>query len=200
MSKIKAQSTCIACSVFKLELQLLQKRGEIDLLLRFLDSSLHMKPMELRKHLTFHVKNELKKNNSVIIVFGDCSPHMIEMEEYPNVTRTRGRNCCEIILGREVYEKHLKDGCFFLMPEWSARWREYFQFQLGLDKNIIPDFMNDLHSKILYLDTGVIPLPTKDLKAFSDYCNLPYETMKVSLEHLLLSIHETETQSNKEIE
>ena len=49
---------CVACSVFRDELEALRKRGELDLPVRYLDSMLHMRPKRLETQLTAAVGEE----------------------------------------------------------------------------------------------------------------------------------------------
>ena len=44
--------------------------------------------------------------------------------------------------------------------------------------------MREMHSKLIYLDTGTRPVPMKDLEDCSQYCGLPWEVLQVSLEPL----------------
>lgn len=188
MGKEEIGTVCIGCSIFKLELEALKASGRLGFPLYFRDSGLHMDPSKLESHLTPLVEGELDEGRRVILVYGDCHAHMADLDARPCVARTVGINCCEILLGREAYRKGRREGAFFVLAEWAIRWREVFQTLLGLDRNNMEGLMQDMHSKLVYLDTGLVPIPTEELEAFSEYCGLPWEAMEVSLEPLLDSI------------
>lgn len=191
MGREAARTVCIGCSIFKLELEALKASGKLHFPLYFLDSGLHMDPSKLESLLTPLLEGELDEGRRVILAYGDCHAHMADLDARPCVARTAGINCCEILLGREAYRKGRRDGAFFVLPEWAIRWQEVFKTLLGLDRSNMEGLMQDMHSKLVYLDTGLLPTPTEELDAFSEYCGLPWEAMEVSLEPLLDSIQAT---------
>ncbi len=179
---------CIACSIFKRELQALQEKGQLSFPVRYLDSMLHMKPEQLRDQLTALVDEELQQGRRVILIYGDCQSHMIDLAEKPGVVRTEGINCVEIFLGSQRYRQLRAEGVFFLLPEWAMRWKEIFQNELGLNEDNAKDIMTGMHKKLIYLDTGVFPVPEDHLRALSQYCGLPWSILRTSHEYLLHSI------------
>jgi methanogenic corrinoid protein MtbC1 len=50
--------------------------------------------------------------------------------------------------------------------------------------------MQEMHRKLVYLDTGLTPAPETTLKECAAYCGLPFEVRPVSLERLRLTIEE----------
>lgn len=186
--KAKKENVCLACSIFKYELEQLKKEGNIDLPVSYLTSMLHMKPGELEKKLYEENKKLSAENKNVILLYGDCCPFMNKFEEKPNVKRTEGINCIEILLGKERYRKLRKDGAFFLMPEWTLRWEEVFKFELKLDGDIAKEFMREFHSKIIYLDTEQIEIPYKQIKEIKEYTGLNVEFIKADIKELNSSI------------
>lgn len=179
---------CISCSIFKRELESLKTSGRLEYPVRFLDSMLHMNPKLLQQELEKAIKEELDKGKRIIVIFGDCHSHMIDMEKHPDIVRTNGINCCEIMLGKEEYQTLRKEGYFFLMPEWSVRWKEIFQVELGMTKENMKDLMKDTRGGLMYLDSGLEQVPENTLMAISDYCGLDYEIRNTSLDHLAESI------------
>ncbi|MFQ5435841.1 MAG: DUF1638 domain-containing protein, partial [Anaerolineae bacterium] len=131
------------------------------------------------------LQEERQQAQQVLVLYGDCHPDMHQQERLPGVARIEGLNCPEILLGQERYRALRKEGVFFLMPEWTVRWREIFQDELGLSREVARDFMGEMHTRLLYLDTGIMPLPQKHLRAVSDYTGLPWEVMAVAPDQLL---------------
>ncbi len=179
MSDGGAQVVIVACSVFRSEIERLQKRDELDFPVRYLDSMLHMRPHELEAKLEEVLAQEDDRGHRVVLLYGDCHARMHEQGEGPGVVRVPGINCPEILLGRDLYRRLRRDGVFFLLPEWTLRWREVFHEALGDDDEKARELLKDMHTRLLYLDTGVMPVPTETLEEISAYAGLPCETMHV---------------------
>ncbi len=177
---------CISCSVFCKELNMLQ--GELDLECHCLDSDLHLRPRELQERMTPLVESA-REQSQVLLIYGDCHPYMTELER-PGVVRTRGVNCAEIILGKNRYRELVRAGAFFILPEWALRWREIFAICPGFD---MAEIIRDMHSKLVYLDTGTSPVPHQELQACSQWCGIPYEVLSVSLDNFLNVVNDAIT-------
>ena len=50
--------------------------------------------------------------------------------------------------------------------------------------------MQEIHHKLMFLDTGLAPVPENALKECAEYCGLPCEVRQVTLERLRLAIEE----------
>ncbi len=173
----------IACSIFKYELEHLKSKGKINIPIIYLNSMLHMYPKELQELLDMKIEefNKFK----IILVFGDCHARMVDYEKNTNITRTPGINCCEIFLGSEKYKKVRREGAFILLPEWADRWKEAFIEYMGF-KTSKParEFMNDMHKKLVYVDTGFQETNNEQLKEISEFLGLPIEIYKTSIGEL----------------
>lgn len=185
-----APQRCLACSIFQKEIERLQASGRLDVSVDYLPSMLHMVPERLEQRLKAALAGRQGEGGGTFLAFGDCCARMHEFEEEPATGRTAGINCCEIVLGHEAYHKLRLEGAFFLMPEWTLNWKTVFQSQLGLLGDNAKDFMREMHSRLIYLDTGIIPIPYKNLEEASSYLGLPMEILPVSLEPLLASLQE----------
>jgi hypothetical protein len=181
---------CIACSIFKNELEKLQRMGKLEVPVIFLDSMLHMKPVDLTFRLNECLHKELSLGHRIILLYGDCHPYTVEQESVPGVVRVTGINCPAILLGRETYRSLRKEGVFFLMHEWATRWQEIFKKQLGLDPTIAGDFMKEMHSRLVYLDTGLLPVPNVQLNELSQYTGLTWDVLRVNLDALVVEVRD----------
>lgn len=189
MNKRKIQTvTIICCAVFRVEILALRDRHWPDLNIRFQTSMLHMKPDKLAARLDGLLSEDFLDKSNALLVYGDCCMQMSELTEKPGVVRVRGNNCPDLMLGRDVYRKLSHAGTFFLFPEWVGRWKHIFTKELGLNRANAAGLMGDMHNKLVYLDTGVVPVPVSDLEECSQYCGLPWEIMQVSLEPLRAGI------------
>jgi len=180
----------ICCGVLQTEVESLCQAHWPDFGLRFLPSMMHMHPERLASSLESVLDGELKKGHGVVLIYGDCCPLMTVLEARPGVARTRGKNCCELLLGPEEYRRLSREGAFFLTPEWARRWEEIFSKELGLNRDNATSLMRDIHRKLVYLDTGLAPAPETALRECAAYCGLPFEVRPVSLERLRLAIEE----------
>lgn len=183
---------CIACSIFRKEIEALQASGQLDQPMEFLPSMLHMVPARLETRLQEALgaaRSEVAERE-VVLAYGDCCGHMETFEAEPGTARTEGINCCEIVLGRETYRRLRKEGAFFLMPEWALTWKQIFVGQLGLLGPCAKTFMQEMHTRLIYLDTGLISVPHKALQEASEFLGLPLEILPVSLEPLLASLQQ----------
>ncbi|HBD96008.1 MAG: hypothetical protein A2015_16545 [Spirochaetes bacterium GWF1_31_7] len=172
----------ISCSIFKNEIRKLIETGELSYQVDFIDSMLHIYPEKLQIVLENYVNRN--KHDTIVITYGDCYPYMLDLENQHNIARTPGINCCEIILGHTLYSQLRKEGAFFMMPEWTTRWKEVFKSHLGLTQENAGYLMKEFHTKLIYLDTGLVDIPYKNLENMSDYVGLPYEILSVSLSNL----------------
>jgi hypothetical protein len=185
-----ARPACIACSIFRKEIEALQASGRLDLPVDYLNSMLHMVParLETQLHGALAAARDQGADREVVLAYGDCCGHMDTLTSGPGITRSEGINCCEIILGTEVYRRLRKEGAFFLMPEWAKAWRQVFVGQLGLLGASAKTFMQEMHSRLVYLDTGLIPVPHRELQEASEFLGLPLEILPVTLDPLLASL------------
>jgi hypothetical protein len=152
---------------------------------------LHLYPVKLKTQLESELAWEKEQGHSVLLLYGDCHPNMRNQESIPGIERVEGINCAAILLGKDQYNRLRKEGVFFLMPEWTEHWKEIFQNNLGLSAEIAPEFMNEMHSRLVYLDTGSKPIPEKHLDEISKYTQLHYDILKIELDNLINSISKT---------
>ncbi|HZK60896.1 MAG TPA: DUF1638 domain-containing protein [Anaerovoracaceae bacterium] len=173
----------IACSIFKYELDHLQNTSRLNIPVVYLNSMLHMKPKELQ--ILLDAKIEEFQNFRIILMFGDCHARMVDYEKNPNIVRSQGINCAEIILGSEKYRKIRSDGAFILLPEWTERWKEAFIDDMGFKTSkMATPFMKEMHKKIVYVDTGFQAKNDALFEEISDFLGLPIEIYSSSIDEL----------------
>jgi len=184
----------IACSIFRYELEHLQQKGRLNIPVVYLNSMLHMQPSQLQILLDAKIKEY--KDLKIILMYGDCHARMVDYEKNPNIVRTPGINCCEIILGRENYRKIRNDGAFILLPEWANRWKEIFVDDMGFKSSKSAKlFMNEMHKKLVYVDTGFYKRNASLFDEVSDFLGLPIELYSSSIDELEKVINQLIEQS-----
>lgn len=173
----------IACSIFRSELESLQRLGKITVPIVYLNSMLHMHPKELQTVLDKKIRRY--QDSRIILLYGDCHPRMLDYEKNPLIVRTPGINCCEILLGSEQYHKLRAEGAFIVLPEWVDRWKESFVDYMGFrNANVAKSFMKDMHRKFVYVDTGLQKINSTCMDELTDYMGLPMEVFSSSTENL----------------
>jgi len=182
--------TAIACGVFTAELRYLESTGFIQFPVRYLDSMLHMRPRQLKEELEDAIRRERAQGNRVLVLFGDCHPRIVDQTEGADIVRIPGDNCIAILMGRERYRNLRQNRSFVLMADWALRWREVFETELGLTEETAPLFMNEHHTEIVYVDTGIAPVPAQALQDCAQFCGLPFRVERLPLEELKRAITE----------
>jgi hypothetical protein len=172
----------VSCGIFRAELAALAPRLP-GLHPVFLDSMLHMRPQTLQEHIDRLLAE--RAADTTLFIYGDCTPRIVELCRRPGFAKTPGRNCCEILLGREDYRRLRKSGAFFFLPEWTLRWREVFERELGFAQlRGAGEMLREIHSGFIYLDTGVMPVPRAVLRDIERNLGLPVEVLAVGLDRL----------------
>jgi hypothetical protein len=160
------------------ELESLAAAGELPGSTQFLDSMLHMQPRELGRQVAGAIE---RLGGTGVIVFGDCSPDMVDRIERPGWRRVPCANCVQLVFGPARYRELMMERAFVLMPEWTRRWKTVFVEELGLDAVSAKEILPGLHSRLVYADTGVEPVPKDDLAACSEWTGLPWSVEAVGL-------------------
>ncbi len=173
---------CISCGIFREELRHLGPRFP-GLRPVFLDSMLHMRPATLQVRID-ELLAEVRPQK-VLFVYGDCTPRIVELCRLPGYAKTAGINCCEILLGRDEYRRLRRNKAFFFLPEWTVRWRDVFERELGFAGGRgVEEMLREVHDHFLYLDTGVTPVPEEILEDISRNLGLPMSVLPVGLSRL----------------
>jgi hypothetical protein len=177
----------ICCSVLRRELEAFASQHYPDAELVFLDSMLHMHPEKLG--LIIDAALSVRPDRDCLLVYGDCHAHMQETVRRPHCARTNSVNCGELLLGRDKYRSFRNQKVFLFLPEWTERWREVFIKELGFsDRSLAREFMQESQRRLVYLDTGVIPVPEKTLKDVADHFGMPVDVLAVSLDELYQAV------------
>lgn len=177
----------IACGVFQREVERILAEEYPGSETVFLDSMLHMHPLRLREHLDATLARY--GDRSAVLLYGDCHAWMHETCQREHCERTKGINCCELLLGHDRYRQLQRENVFIFLPEWTERWREVFAGELGLaDRNEAGRFMRDMRSALVYLDTGVVPVPASTLREIESHFGMPVTVLPVSLDVLRATI------------
>jgi hypothetical protein len=148
-----------------------------------------MHPEELRR--TIDAVLAARTDRDILLGYGDCHARMAETCRRPQCTRTAAVNCGELLLGRERYREFRNGKTFLFLPEWTQRWREVFVQELGFtDRLLAREFMQENQRRLVYLDTGLIPVPEQILAEITEYFGMPVEIVAVPLVHLRQAVRD----------
>ena len=182
----------LTCGIFQAEMQRLAPRFP-RLRFAFADSMLHMRPDLLQNRIDDVLAQH--PPGKTLFIYGDCTPRIVELSRRPGFAKTMGINCCEILLGREEYRRLRKAGAFFFLPEWTLRWRDVFERELGFAGGRgAGEMLREVHNQFIYLDTGVMPVPMALLDEISRELEMPMTVLAVGLERLEQNITNAQEQ------
>jgi hypothetical protein len=190
---MSASTVWLGCGVLRPELEELLRLGKIRGELRLLDSMLHMNPLKLESTLSDAIERLYPEGGRVVLVYGDCCPRMLDLVARRRVGRVNAINCAQMLVGRDHYRELMREQAFMLLPEWTPRWEEIFRIELGLTKDVARDLMGDNRGSLVYLDTGLAPVPRQALADCAAYTGLPLRVERVSLESLLKILLEAQS-------
>lgn len=175
----------LSCGVVRAEMEELRRRGSIAGEFIFLDSMLHMDPPQLEAVLTDALEGSDGSIGALVLVYGDCSAHMLDIARRFRVGRVPVINCAQLLLGRDRYRSLMHERAFLVLPEWARRWEHIMKNELGLNGSVARDLMGEHRGSLVYLDTGLLPVPKRHLQEFSAYTGLSWRVEPVSLDSML---------------
>jgi hypothetical protein len=178
----------LCCGVVRAEMEELQRLGLIDGEQLFLDSMLHMDPPQLEAKLTAALEQKKDFPGCLVLVYGDCSSRMLDLVRRFHAGRVAVINCAQLLLGRDRYRELMHEEAFLVLPEWARRWEHIMKNELGLDRSVAHDLMGEHRGSLVYLDTGLIPVPEQCLQEFSAYTGLSWRVEAVSLDNMLAAL------------
>lgn len=189
---MKTQPVWLACGVLRLELENLLAGGKIDGRILFLDSMLHMVPETLNSELEIELSKADTNAERIVLVYGDCSAHMLDLSDKYRCSRVDALNCVQMLTGKIRYRELMRSQSFMLLPEWALRWKEIMRTELGLTPEIARLLMGENRTEIVYIDTGLAPVPVEELSACGDYTGLPFRIEQTGTDKLLALLLDAE--------
>jgi len=178
----------LSCGVVRAELEALHCRGSLDGELLFMDSMLHMNPPLLERKLTAMLEQYRDRIGCLVLVYGDCAARMLDLVRQYHVGRVPVINCAQLLVGRARYREYMREEAFMILPEWARRWEHIVKHELGLNEVVAPGLIGENRRVLVYLDTGLVPVPEEHLRAFSSYTGLPWRVDSITLDEMLVSL------------
>ena len=173
----------LGCGILKKEVNFLIARNHWPLETLFLDSALHVDFDRLATSLTHALAR--RREEEIIVFYGSCHPLMEGMLAEAQTFRTRGQNCCEMLLGQDLFTEELAKGAFFLLEEWAGRWEHIMTKSFNTTKlEIIRDIFQGDRKYLLGLRTPISGDFTAEAEAAARMVGLPLRWLEVPLDHL----------------
>lgn len=173
----------LGCGILKKEVELLIARNNWPMDTLFLDSALHVDFTKLTTGLTNALA--MHREEDVIVFYGTCHPLMERMLAEAGTFRTRGQNCCEMLLGPELFHQELAMGAYFLLDDWARRWQQIVTRTFNTEKlAIIREIFQGDRNYLLGLKTPCSADFTAEAEAAGELVGLPLRWRDVGLDHL----------------
>ncbi len=172
----------IGCGILKREIEavILKNNWALDTL--FLDSSLHVNFEKLSCSLISALA--ANRDREVVVLYGECHPLMDKLLSLADVTRIHGQNCVEMLLGRELFTRHLSQGAFFLLEEWARRWDAVVGETFSMNPEIARSVFQGDRKYILAVKTPCSGTFKEEAEHAAEKVGLPLQWIEASLDNL----------------
>jgi hypothetical protein len=175
----------ISCGIFRYELEkvLPEIEAELDCKIDadFLAPALDVNAGLLEKSVA--EKLDARRDKKTALLYGNmCHTEWARITEKSGAVYPKAANCAEILLGHEKkkeFDAHAN--VYFLTMGGVKQWKEIYQQGHGWDAaDARVNF--GYFEKIIVLDTGVFEISDEDLFEFFEFCQVPVEVMKISMD------------------
>ncbi|MFH1196447.1 MAG: DUF1638 domain-containing protein [bacterium] len=189
----------IGCGILKKEINFLIRKNNWPVETQFSSSLLHLDFSKLSNHLesTLHKNKDRKK----VAFYGCCHPNIDSMLSRENTPRTFVQNCNEILLGKEVFNRELEKGAYFLLEDWVKNWQFVITNTFGTKNlELIKEIFHEDRKYLLGIRTPCSNDYTVEAEKASEMVGLPLEWMDVTLDYLEHTLNLVFTSKMKEFE
>jgi signal transduction histidine kinase len=108
--------------------------------------------------------------------------------------------CQSILCGSSLLNHYIQRGYYVLTAGWLKNWRRTVVEEWGFEGELGKEFFKESASKLLLLDSGIYEGIDEDIREFSQFTGLEYDTLHVGMDHfrqVLLNIYNTWVISNQ---
>ncbi len=182
MTMPPAPPSLVGCGILHKEIRHLCACNDWPLETTFLDPGLDTNMTRLGRQLTDTLARQ--HDRSPIVFYGCCHPLIDRMVADAGTFRTEGRNCIEMLLGRERFDRELADGAYFLLEDWARRWDRVMAEMFGPHQEIAAEIFAGDRTHILAVRTPC----SSDFTAAAEHAAasvaLPLRWTDAGLDHL----------------
>lgn len=172
----------LGCGILKKEVAWLIEKNGWPMDTVFFGAALHNEFDKLSNSLT-HALDKYR-DRETIVFYGACHPLMDTMLDHAHTFRTEGQNCVEMVLGREVFQREVEGGAYFLLEDWAVHWRHVTDAAFGHRREVMREIFQMDRSSMLAMTTPCSGDFSAAARDASEEVGLPLRWMDVSLDHL----------------
>lgn len=176
----------ICCGILKNELSYIFKNNDVKV--TFIEAALHVDYEKMAESLT-QAAEAVGGNSNVFVIGNECHPKMDRLIADKGKV-VQARNCIEMLLGEKMAQFDAEARTFYLTPGLLENWKKVFIEGLKWD-SVEARLKFGYYERILFLDTGVVPIDDEKILEFFEFTQVPIEITQVSLEHLKTVLADT---------
>jgi len=124
----------VGCNILQREIAWLANKNRWELELRFRAAGLCTETVDLEP--PFGTDLECASARPLVVFYGDCHHRMTSWIASASAVRIEGRNCAEILLGKERYNAELAAGAYFLLESAARRWESTLDRVFGPHRSV----------------------------------------------------------------
>ncbi len=196
-TEVKDITRIIACGVFRQFLEGIELEKKYPhIRITYLQSNLHLRPMELRACLLQAVETSRKRNEKVICLYGNCFPGIADFCRESGIPKVSGDFCHEMLLGPEYYRKLIDEitGTYFIEKELIINFENHCMEPLELHDDMMRRYCFEHYQRLVYVRQPADPdLQQKaiELAGFLelslDVCDSDYASLECELTRIIES-------------
>jgi diguanylate cyclase (GGDEF)-like protein len=130
------------------------------------------------------IEKILKKvsDDEDMIFIGGCFLHGKNplFEQKKNIKYQILNQCFQLFINLEFVDFLIEKGAYLMTPGWLSTWQKQFE-RWGFNQSTAQSFFQEFTRKLILLDTGVDQEAENNIRALSDYLNIPFEALPVGL-------------------
>ena len=172
----------IGCGILKDEITLLIREQGWPVTFVSLPSALHMDFHKLGHSLGKALAREADREK--VVFYGACHPLMDGILAEAGTIRTPGQNCLDIYLGRELFDRELENGAFFLFEDWALHWDEVAGELFRTNPAVTKTIFTGAHKYLLAIRTPCSGDFTLQAEEISRQTGLELRWLYAGLDHL----------------
>ena len=198
MKQREKKFTVIACNAFRDAITYLNFAQRFpNVKFRYLPASLHLRPVELKKHILREIRALAPQGGKVACLYGQCFPDIDNELEKEKVIRIDCSHCYEAMLGKKQFAQVIEEqpGSFFMEKELIVNFQKDCWEPLELGDAELRQLYFQHYRQVVYIRQPRDPDLTSSAKNISDGLGLDlkvydadYEELNTKLTDLLKNI------------
>ena len=177
----------ILCEIYKNEANFVLKKLEWEnVRLFFIPQTCHSP--KIAKQVKEKIKKRFQQAERDVIFIGSkygCLGCLFDEENESCENNISHTQCMQMISSTALIDFLVQQGEYILTPGWVDNWEKQLK-NWGMDQNTARDMFHESIQKLVLLDTMLNKSSQEAIKSFSQYLDIPFETIPIGLEHFEL--------------